>query len=365
MSDLASLMKIAPGTASFMLGENQAQARQSEALRQQELAQLISSRMADAAHKQQLNPLELESKQLANQYDREGKLPHVLQQIEQLGLTNAFNKATQPQHIAATNSDYEEKIGANEKKERDRFTQTLIDIGQELEGTPAPQRMMQLRASLQNAKINPDSPMAQQWLNRLKEVDPVALPKYFSDLSNQLGQVKANQTPAYRQSIDTATINKEAQERIAKGNNATSIEVARINAKSRLDTAAKRAASANDILARIKSGQVSYEKGAVQFEIMSQFEEDEIKAAQYAKIARALQEADLKKKREAAQGRVDPNSVGVETVVPQEANLGDRNSGNPQVAAPVADMAKRSWGSYEPDKYEYRVLNGKLQRKAK
>lgn len=67
MADLAQLMQFAPTTAGGFMGSNQASQEQSDALKQQELRQLIESRMLEAQQKAAMHPLDLEAKRLSNQ----------------------------------------------------------------------------------------------------------------------------------------------------------------------------------------------------------------------------------------------------------------------------------------------------------
>ncbi len=127
---------------------------------------------------------------------------------------------------------------------------------------------------------------------------------------------------------------------------------------------------------QLKSGKLSYEKAAVLLgnsAYMAELDGDDEKAAQY----RALANQYAAKVNEArAAGNLAPkagtpnlDNLGVQTnpsipATPLSSPMGA--SAAPTVQQPdIKAMVQQAGGQYEPDKYEYRVVNGKVQRRAK
>jgi hypothetical protein len=108
------------------------------------------------------------------------------------------------------------------------------------------------------------------------------------------------------------TLNNTSQEKIAAGNNSTSIGVANINAASRL-AAAQARNKETDILSQVKAGKLNYEKAATAFEIMASMTPDPEEAKKYAKLASAFSVADQKSKAAGRQVPVDLSAMGVAT----------------------------------------------------
>jgi hypothetical protein len=128
MQNLASLMQYAPTVGGQFAGINQAQGEQMEQLRQQELAELIQSRMAEGQRKAAAHPLELESKRLANETSM-AQLPG-FQADSMKKQTDARIKAgTADSEIESTNTE-------NKMKAYKAVGTQLGSISSELDGLP-------------------------------------------------------------------------------------------------------------------------------------------------------------------------------------------------------------------------------------
>lgn len=345
MSDLTSLMKYAPGSAGFMMGQNNTQSQQSEALRQQELKQLIAQRMAEEQRKQQMAPLEMDKLRLGNEGLAAG-LPGITADSKLKGLNAQFTEATNPAAIEGTTSKFANQVDEDKFKMINRFQDWTIKTGVSLEQTPPLLRKQALLERLQAAKMNPDNPMVKNFMTELNQMDPQMWPKYFGDLANKLGEIEAKQNPAYRASTENSVRSDATTRRGQDISASTSRYVANKGAESRIKVAElKKQKLASDIVAGVKAGTIGYEKAATHFEILSMMEEDETKAEQYAKAAKSFQEAHLRAKREGAAGRPNPEGVGVQAVPPQEPNLGSRAApAAPPVAPPTGKT--KSGASY-------------------
>ncbi len=105
---------------------------------------------------------------------------------------------------------------------------------------------------------------------------------------------------------------RTSHEKIASGNNSTSIQVANINAQSRLD-AAKMKGRATDIIAQAQAGKLSYEKAATALEMMANFTDDPTEAAKYKDLASRFDIANQKSRAAGRQVPVDLGAMGVQT----------------------------------------------------
>lgn len=205
MSDLSALMKIAPSTAGYMVGQNQGQARQSEALKQQELQAIIQAKMQEAQQAQQMNPLLLEKARLGNQGLQAG-LGGIEADSLQKTLDAQRTQQTNPGVVESTNALNKGKVRDEKVKDVEGINNFFITAGSRLKETPPALRMQALVAQMGESGIDPQSPQAQAQLQRLSKMDPITLPGYFEKLAQQTGKLKAQQNPAYHQAIDVANI---------------------------------------------------------------------------------------------------------------------------------------------------------------
>lgn len=125
---------------------------------------------------------------------------------------------------------------------------------------------------------------------------------------------------------------RTSHEKIASGNNSTSIQVANINAQSRLD-AAKMKGRATDIIAQAQAGKLSYEKAATALEMMANFTDDPTEAAKYKDLASRFDIANQKSRAAGRQVPVDLGAMGVQTQT-VTSNLGSKEkSGRPPLSS--------------------------------
>jgi hypothetical protein len=320
MSDLASLMQIAPGSAAFMMGQNNTQSQQSEALRQQELQQVIAQKIQESQQAQQMNPLLLQQQQNKNQYDSQGKLPELLEKLRGDRMKNDATEQTQPSDIHASIAKNLGTLGDEDQKAANRFMDALTTSGQTLWNVPPPERINTLTNELKSKGFDTSSPLAKSWLSRLSQMDAEQIPHYMTSVSDSIGQIRALQNPALHNAADVANIHADSAREVAGVHGVSATDVANINAQGKLNVADRKAQAASDVLSRIKSGQVPPDKGAVQMEMLSQLEEDPVKKQQYQEMAYKLQEAALKLKREGAP-RADTSSI-MPNIAPEIPNLG-------------------------------------------
>lgn len=242
MSDLSSLMSIAPTTAAGMMGRNQAQSRQSEYLKQQELRQMIAAKLQEMQQSQQMNPLKLEQQTLQNQGLRAG-LPGITADSQTKELGAQFTQATQPTAIDATNAKNTGVVDKEKYEKVNRFQQWAMEAGAALEQTPPILRKQTLMEKMKTSGINPENPMSQNLLKELGQKDPQEWPSYFMKLSDKLGQMTAQQNPAYRSATENSIRSDATSRRNADVSASTSRYVADKSAESRLAVARERGAA--------------------------------------------------------------------------------------------------------------------------
>lgn len=147
MSDLASLMQIAPYAGSWMIGQKAAQDRQVDDWRMRELAQLVSQRGAQESRAADLHPYKLEEAKLNNQKTLDER-PGVIGDANKRASEGRVATATEPARIAEANA----KPGGEAHK---RFMADLPAIGKQLESVPAGPglRKQAFRTSLESRGI--------------------------------------------------------------------------------------------------------------------------------------------------------------------------------------------------------------------
>jgi hypothetical protein len=332
MSDLASLMKYAPGSAALMMGQNNAQSQQSEALKQQELKQLIAAKLQEMQQSQQMNPLKLEHQSLQNQGLSAG-LPGIQADSQLKQLSSQFTQATQPGAIDAANSKSINQVDKDKHEMVGRFQNWAIETGTSLEGTPPLLRKQALVERMQAGGINPDNPMAKNLITELDRQDPKTWPSYFSTLADKLGAVTAKQNTTYRSATENNVRDNTQRNVDSQRRESTARYVADRSADSRVEAAKLRMSKDSKSVADV-AAKMGYEKAAVYSSFKAIEAETKEEKDMWENRAAAYQEAHLKGKREAAAGRPNPEGVGIGTVAPQVTNLGPKAAGGAQVGPP-------------------------------
>ena len=104
MADLSSLMQIAPTTAAGFMGINQRNDEIMDALRQQELSQLMTNRAGEESRKTAMHPFELEKARLGNE-TTSAQLPGVIADSDSKRLKAKREGATYQSDVDATLSE--------------------------------------------------------------------------------------------------------------------------------------------------------------------------------------------------------------------------------------------------------------------
>lgn len=352
MSDLNSLMKIAPSTAGFMVGQNHAQSRDTEALRQQELAAIIAGKLQEAEHNKQMNPLRAQQLGLQNQGLVEG-LP---------GITadSLSKQVTADKAVATKDSAIADILGENEDKKSERSVKGIKRLqglyagaAAEVANAPPPMRLGVLN------KYFKDAGAPEAYIQKLMEKATAAgdkLPEMLEGYNASLGKQAALGSADFHKMREQVRLQSDSQmaleeKRIAagkynKGKAALSMDQAIDNAKSARERHQKLIDAAT--IAKQNGDQEGYERYSARAEAVRPQAEAEIKSQAPGGV-NVGQVANL------------PTNAG-----PQIAPPGAAAPAQPAAGGDIAAQVKQAFGSYEPDKYMYRMgPNGKLQRKAK
>jgi hypothetical protein len=318
MADLSDMFKVAPVTAAGFTGANQALDQRNKQVENARLAQVLADLQQKHSQNEQSFPLDLETKRLANQSSM-AKLPGEEAKSLSEVLKARMGQQTFDTDVAAANSKNNAAVSKDQSDQYDRYRTHLIEFGSELEKTPVPMRAGALKSMLDAAGY---ANMPQDFFNRVS-ADPQRMPQALREAATAMGQMKAQQAPAYHQGVDVAELTRTSAEKIAKGHDATALATERMRQDGKVQAAKLRENKAKDIIGLVRTGKMSYEKAATALHIEGTLaENDDPNKKVYLELAAQMQEAGLKQKREGAPGRVDPGGMGVETVPAQQPNLG-------------------------------------------
>jgi hypothetical protein len=195
MADLASLMKIAPGTAAFMMGESQSQARESEALKQRELQGIIEERLNKMRTDQQMTPLNVRAKELSN-LGLEADLPGKQAHSRKLGTEADLASATYPSDATSKLSTNETTVTKNNSAQLTQVANAFGQMGVLLENEPEPTRAAKFRSLMEQGLGN--SPQAQQFYSAFSQVPASKLPAALRAFQSEL----VKQSPEYMRTMD-------------------------------------------------------------------------------------------------------------------------------------------------------------------
>jgi hypothetical protein len=318
MADLNDLFKVAPGMASFFTGQQQSLDQTNKQTENARLAQVLLDLQQKHSQNEQSFPLDLEAKRLGNQ-TTEAKLPgeRAKSLLEQLGAQQKQETVGSDTQAAISNN--QKTVSTNQSDQYGRYMNDLMQFGGMLEKVPVPMRVATLKQMLDGAGYANMPPQ----LFQMVSADPQRMPQALREAASAMGQVKAQQSPAYHQGMDVAELTRKSAEKVAAGHDATAVRVAEMNNNAKKEAASARQNKAKNIIELVRSGKLSFEKAAAALHIEGTMATpDDPNKETYLNLAAQMQEAALKQKREGAPGRVDPSGMGVATTPAQEPNLG-------------------------------------------
>ncbi len=105
---------------------------------------------------------------------------------------------------------------------------------------------------------------------------------------------------------------RASAEKIAAGHDAKALQVAQIGADSRIAVTNARNKQV-DIISQVQAGKLTYEKAAVNFEVMALYATDPVEKQRYSELAARFTVADQKSRASGRQVPVDLSNLGVQT----------------------------------------------------
>jgi hypothetical protein len=263
MADLSNFFQVAPTTASMFMGRQFAQEREMEALKQQELANIIAQRQAQEARNSELHPFELEQRRLANEQTG-AQIPGIQAESTLKGYKARMAGETYDTDVktakAKSQGDYEEE----QVKRAQKVHEFLTSASPELEQIPPPLRGQYFRSRIEASGFDPNSPQVQRTM-QMVGLDPEGAPARLRQESEKLGKLLAQRTSAYQQAAETSA----SHERVAAGNNRTQKEITQMNIEAGRWNKSARGGSAQDQLEKaLVSG--SWDKAATAYDYMAQ-----------------------------------------------------------------------------------------------
>lgn len=223
-------------------------------------------------------------------------------------------------------------------------------------------------------KMGLDSPE----LNQLSQVPPDALPSVLRHINQGITQ----SNPGYQKQMD---LEHGQQEGLNKRNDSTNamhlgvaginsdrnVQTANISAQARIEAAQEQSRRAIQSANTKLNAALSMLTPDKRFVMLNQIAPEDRTPEQQGEFQR-LSTMMLAQRAAGANGLAPQVMNGESPTTPQQnaTNMatsitGGGNTTQPPVDAIVKDAATNAWGSYEPNKYDYRVINGQLQRKPK
>lgn len=341
--DLGTMYQNGMGASASLLGGSMAANAQAQDAQKLQAMQLENQQSAV------MNPLNAQFKQ--GQINQQGaELPGIQGQSASLVAKGGEDMALMSQKIAAKISSMSTQIGADGLAKMGQDADKMLhaaSIAQQY--PPAMQKQIFAKAvAAYGGDVN--SPMF-KGLGQLPD-------DKFLDAVNATGKGMVTASMKYQQESSMAKAHADSQERIAAGNNQASRDVADINGKSRLAAAQARAKAMVDSL--------GVDKAIAHYEMIP----PSVRTDEDNQILTSLKTQQLQK---AAAGA---NAVGANVMdMPNQMDAAAKAAAvaqqkrpgatNANAAQPIEARAKAQWPDYNPDVYEYRDVNGVVQRRKK
>ncbi len=351
MANLTNLFNSGAGaTGSFFTGQEHVMDQEKAAATLQEL--MMKNEQTAA-----MNPLDLEAKRQSIAQSK-AMLPGVEGQAKSLAAQGTFDQETLQSRLATKFSEVATQLGkdgvARLEQDGDRIRQFSAIASKY---PPAAHKQI-FEAVMQKTGGDPDGALIKQFS---------ALPDdQFLPALSAVGNAMATAGSKFVQERTLKKDENDSQERVNKLNNDTKTETARIAAEARIAAANARSSAMMKSLAT-PDKQIAYlemipEADRTPAEQNALFKLKEYMLTKAAAGANATtpavlgQASPMQNASEAAKAMTPPVVAQPQTQAP---------AAKPVAGGDFAALAKQQGLSYEPEKYHYRVNNGKLERKAK
>lgn len=341
MSDLAAMYGGSPNTASMMMGQNQFDDRNRKAAELQALFQQNQQAAAMDPLKQQMMQGQIATQQ--------AQLPGQVGASQSLAAQGQFDQETGPAKIAAKFSAMADQMGEEGMKGLAREGEVYRTASAMMAKYPVAAHK-QILAQFAQRYGSTNSPI----LQNLMKVKDDELMKGLDELGT--GMAMASEKFVTQRALNSD--NNASRERQHKMDNEAKLEAERIKGDARKESAKMRLKEA---------GALTPDKAIAKLEMVPEDERtpDEWKALQKL-------QAYMLTKAAAGANATTPGVLGMDSPMASAQKAAAALTPNQQAAAPqapaggdISAIAKQQDLAYEPDKYHYRVVNGKLQRAPK
>ncbi len=274
-ADLSSLLQIAPYAGSYLVGQRNAQERQSEGLKQQELMQIISERAAKSQREQALLPHEIEAKRLGNEKTRY-ELPGIQADSENKGYDARIKAGT-----------YQTSIDeANRKPDTEAFNRATSQfpvIAKELGSLSPLEHITGFETALRNRGFS--DRFINQTLGRIHQMRIPAgqLPKYL----DTIGQAHLRANPEYAKTMDKEAEDTKSKKYVADSNAASQ----RYAADQRVAARAAGAPQVGDFVGRAMA-EIKGKPPLVQMTSLVRYIKEALQAGDTVAVARLTEQAE-------------------------------------------------------------------------
>lgn len=362
MSDLTSLFQFSPEVAAYFTGQNQASKQASDQLNNQTLAQALAIAAAKEQRDAELFPLTKQGKQ-AELDKSAAELPGIAADSRKKITAADVAAGTMQSDVDAGNTD-------NRMKIYKQLGQHLGTLSTAIDNTPGVSPHLTLAQQLAQMQIPEGA--KQGLLQKYANVPPAQL----SARLKADGMSILKETPAYQQAMDVETL--QGKNRLAVAN--TQVAGQKAIEQMRIDAGKynKKNTAVDVNTALLKYGH----SAAAVAEIYAQAAQiadaagDTAEATRYSQLAQQARQRAAEDAGNKGLARPGIDTSAVSGLPPQArpqatAPIGVPGGAPPAPAGAMAGpnfeaAAKAAWGSYDPNKYDYRVgPNGQLQRKAK
>lgn len=220
---------------------------------------------------------------------------------ERDGLANLYTRQNDPQRLEQqrlqNEGNVQDNISKGVKARSDTFMEPFkMDEARRAQALALPDHEIKMKAAQAQQMMYSDDPAVQANGQRLMQMSQAA--------------VEAKQKHAYE--MEKQEMIRKSAEKIAAGNNATSLGVANIGANARMAAGARKAADPASVAAKL-----GYEKGAVYYSIQAENAETPEEQAQFMALAQRFEQANMNQKNAQAGSKPDLNALGIPTnVVP-------------------------------------------------
>lgn len=351
MADLSTLFQSDPAAQEIglkQIGDQRAQA-----------AAQLADMLQATQQKGQMNPLLLKQQELANQ-TTQAQMPGLEAQSSMLADKANISRSTIPQQLEEAMRKHRTSMTDADFKEIGQTGQAFSQVGEYLSGIPVPARHAAAKQML-----------GQMYRPEFDNYNP-------NDLVDTLQQTGKwmNEAAAKFQLQQAGLAQKGANaENVAAINNRGKVEAAKIAADAKIKQYTQEFIELKAKFGSYPQQAAFYSNKALEVATTAANVADEQQQRQllqlaniYGQMANAAQEQEVKKANAAAveanKAKPDLNPLGIPTVTPPGG--GNNPAAAPSTQTPMGspEAFKQAFGTYEPDKYEYRMgPNGPQRRK--